>query len=53
MRWRVVYALEKLPLPARIVPVVTPLLRDPDALVRAHAARTLGRLEVAARDHAR
>src|SRR6185503_15465518 len=42
-RWRVVYALEKLPLPARVVPAVTPLLRDPDPLVRAHAARTLGR----------
>lgn len=45
VRWRVVYALEKLPVPARIVPAVTPLLRDPDALVRAHAARTLGRLK--------
>jgi HEAT repeat protein/cyclophilin family peptidyl-prolyl cis-trans isomerase len=43
VRWRVVYALEKLVLPARVVPVVTPLLRDPDPLVRAHAARTLGR----------
>ncbi len=43
VRWRVVYALEKLPLPARIVPAVTPLLHDSDALVRAHAARTLGR----------
>ena len=41
VRWRVVYALEKLPLPARIVPAVTPLLRDPDPVVRAHAARTL------------
>lgn len=45
VRWRVVYALEKLPQPARIVPAVAPrLTRDPDALVRAHAARTLGRL---------
>jgi len=43
VRWRVAYALEKLPLPARVVPAVTPLLRDPDPLVRAHAARTLGR----------
>ena len=43
LRWRVAYALEKLPLPARIVPAVAPLLRDPDPLVRAHAARTLGR----------
>jgi cyclophilin family peptidyl-prolyl cis-trans isomerase len=42
-RWRVVWALEKLPLPARIVPAVAPLLADPDPLVRAHAARTLGR----------
>jgi cyclophilin family peptidyl-prolyl cis-trans isomerase/HEAT repeat protein len=43
VRWRVAYALEKLPVPARVVPAVTPLLRDPDPLVRAHAARTLGR----------
>jgi cyclophilin family peptidyl-prolyl cis-trans isomerase len=43
VRWRVVYALEKLVLPARVVPAVTPILRDPDPLVRAHAARTLGR----------
>ncbi len=43
VRWRVVYALEKLVVPARVVPAVTPLLRDPDPLVRAHAARTLGR----------
>ena len=43
LRWRVAYALEKLPLPARVVPAVTPLLADPDPLVRAHAARTLGR----------
>lgn len=45
LRWRLVYALEKLPLPARIAPAVEPLLRDPDALVRAHAARTLGRVK--------
>ena len=47
VRWRVVYALEKLPLPggiaARIAPAVLPLLSDTDPLVRAHAARTLGR----------
>ncbi len=43
VRWRIVYALEKLPLPARIVPAVRPLLADADPLVRAHAARTLGR----------
>ncbi|MCC6349316.1 MAG: HEAT repeat domain-containing protein [Candidatus Eisenbacteria bacterium] len=45
MRWRVVYALEKLPLPVLIAPSVEPLLGDRDALVRAHAARTLGRLK--------
>jgi cyclophilin family peptidyl-prolyl cis-trans isomerase len=43
VRWRVLWALEKLPAPARIVPAVLPLLRDPDPLVRAHAARTIGR----------
>jgi len=43
VRWRVVYALERIPSPARIVPAVRPLLHDRDALVRAHAARTLGR----------
>jgi cyclophilin family peptidyl-prolyl cis-trans isomerase/HEAT repeat protein len=43
MRWRCVYALEKLPMPHRIVPAVSPLLFDPSPLVRAHAARTLGR----------
>ena len=42
-RWRMVYALEKLVVPARIVPAVLPLLLDRDSLVRAHAARTLGR----------
>ena len=43
VRWRVVFALEKLPMPRRIVPAVAPLLADRDPLVRAHAARTLGR----------
>lgn len=43
VRWRVVFALEKLPMPSRIVPAVAPLLADRDPLVRAHAARTLGR----------
>ncbi|MBK7369544.1 MAG: HEAT repeat domain-containing protein [Candidatus Eisenbacteria bacterium] len=43
MRWRIVYALEKTVSPARLVPAVITLLADPDALVRAHAARTLGR----------
>jgi len=45
VRWRVLWALEKLPQAARIVPAVAPLLGDADALVRAHAARTLGRLK--------
>ena len=44
VRWKVVYALEKLDDPRRIGPAVTPLLRDADPLVRAHAARTLGRV---------
>ncbi len=44
VRWRVVFALERLPLPVKLVPVVAPLLADRDPLVRAHAARTLGRL---------
>jgi cyclophilin family peptidyl-prolyl cis-trans isomerase/HEAT repeat protein len=43
VRWRVIYALEKLPAPERIVPAVAPALHDRDPLVRAHAARTLGR----------
>jgi peptidyl-prolyl cis-trans isomerase B (cyclophilin B) len=38
-----VYALEKILAPGKIVPAVTPALEDADALVRAHAARTLGR----------
>ncbi len=45
VRWRTVYALEKLPMPAIIVPRALPLLTDPNALVRAHAARTLGRMK--------
>jgi cyclophilin family peptidyl-prolyl cis-trans isomerase/HEAT repeat protein len=43
VRWRVVYALEKLPAPARVVPALTTMLHDPDPLVRAHVVRTLGR----------
>lgn len=43
VRWRVVWALEKLPLPERIVPAVAPLLADRDGLVRARTVRTLGR----------
>jgi len=45
VRWRALWALEKLPQAARIVPAVAPLVGDPDPLVRAHAARTLGRLK--------
>jgi cyclophilin family peptidyl-prolyl cis-trans isomerase/HEAT repeat protein len=52
VRWRMAYALEKLPLPARVVPAVIPLLSDPVALVRAHAARTLGREKSALATHA-
>lgn len=43
VRWRIVYALEKVVSPRIVVPAVSTMLRDPDALVRAHAARTLGR----------
>ncbi len=43
VRWRIVYALEKVVNPRIVVPAVSTMLRDPDALVRAHAARTLGR----------
>lgn len=45
LRWRVVYALEKLPPNPRVTAAVRPLLTDRDPLVRAHAARTLGRLK--------
>lgn len=43
VRWRVVYALEKVAAPRLVVTPVSFMLRDRDALVRAHAARTLGR----------
>ena len=46
VRWRLVYALEKLPATPAGASAVEGLLRDPDALVRAHAARTLGRLRL-------
>jgi len=43
VRWRVLYALEKIVEPDRVVPAVTPHLDDSEWLVRAYAARTLGR----------
>jgi cyclophilin family peptidyl-prolyl cis-trans isomerase len=47
LRWRAAYALEKLPLPERIAPAVERQFKDSDPLVRAHAARTLGRVKSA------
>ena len=46
VRWKILYALEKQKDARRIGVAVTPLLHDPDPLVRAHAARTLGRAKV-------
>ena len=43
VRWRVLYALEKIVNPDRIVLVAALHLGDPEWLVRAYAARTLGR----------
>ena len=43
VRWRVVYALEKIVDPQRIVLRVAQRLDDPEWLTRAYAARTLGR----------
>jgi cyclophilin family peptidyl-prolyl cis-trans isomerase/HEAT repeat protein len=43
VRWRVLYALEKIVMPAKIVLQVALHLDDPDARVRAYAVRTLGR----------
>ncbi len=43
VRWRVLYALEKLVVPDRVVPVVSRRVGDGPWLVRAYAARTLGR----------
>jgi HEAT repeat protein/cyclophilin family peptidyl-prolyl cis-trans isomerase len=43
VRWRVMYALEKVPAPDRIVLRVAQRLVDPDWLTRAYAVRTLGR----------
>ena len=43
VRWRVFYALEKTVVPGRVVLVAALHLDDPEWLVRAYAARTLGR----------
>ncbi|MGH7742860.1 MAG: HEAT repeat domain-containing protein, partial [Candidatus Eiseniibacteriota bacterium] len=43
VRWRVLYALEKVPAPDRVVLHVAQRLSDPDWLTRAYAVRTLGR----------
>ena len=43
VRWRVQYALEKIVAPDQIVPAVALHINDPEWLVRAYAARTLGR----------
>src|SRR5882762_1681505 len=43
VRWRVLWALEKVVAPDRIVLHAALHLDDPDPLVRAHAARTIGR----------
>jgi cyclophilin family peptidyl-prolyl cis-trans isomerase len=43
VRWRVLYALEKIVTPERIVLLAALHVDDDDPLVRAHAVRTLGR----------
>jgi cyclophilin family peptidyl-prolyl cis-trans isomerase len=43
VRWRVLYALEKMPAPDRVVLIAAFHIDDPDPLVRAYAVRTLGR----------
>jgi cyclophilin family peptidyl-prolyl cis-trans isomerase/HEAT repeat protein len=43
VRWRVLYALEKIVAPDRVVLIAALHLDDPEWLVRAYAARTLGR----------
>ncbi|HTM57726.1 MAG TPA: HEAT repeat domain-containing protein [Candidatus Udaeobacter sp.] len=43
VRWRVIYALEKVTAPDRIVLRVAQRLDDPEWLTRAYSARTLGR----------
>jgi cyclophilin family peptidyl-prolyl cis-trans isomerase/HEAT repeat protein len=47
VRWRVMYALEKVVAPERVVLVAALHLDDPSERVRAHAARTLGRQKAA------
>ena len=43
VRWRVLWALEKIVAPGKIVLRSALQMSDPDVLVRAHAARTIGR----------
>jgi cyclophilin family peptidyl-prolyl cis-trans isomerase/HEAT repeat protein len=43
VRWRILYALEKIPNPQRIVLVAATHTEDPSWLVRAYATRTIGR----------
>jgi len=43
VRWRVLYALEKIVQPERVVLLAATHLQDPEWLVRAYAARTIGR----------
>ncbi len=43
VRWRVLYALEKIPAPQKIVLVAATHMEDPSWLVRAYATRTIGR----------
>jgi HEAT repeat protein/cyclophilin family peptidyl-prolyl cis-trans isomerase len=43
VRWRVLYALEKIVMPARVVLTAALHLEDPDWRVRAYAVRTIGR----------
>jgi len=43
VRWRVLYALEKIVVPQRVVLVVALHLNDPEWTTRAYAARTIGR----------
>src|SRR5262249_37794361 len=43
VRWRVLWAMEKIPAPGKIVLRAALHLDDPDVMVRARAARTIGR----------
>ncbi|OGF23157.1 MAG: hypothetical protein A2V63_05375, partial [Candidatus Eisenbacteria bacterium RBG_19FT_COMBO_70_11] len=47
VRWRVLYALEKIPAPDQVVLVTALHVDDAEWRVRAHAARTLGRQRAA------